>query len=98
MVSGQPAQDEFHDQLTRARLQLKKHEPDPWPLREYSINQKPTTPSGWFSEMFPDAAKNQGCPFIELVEDIGDGLKRINPIAPNIDFLAAILGGVESLG
>jgi hypothetical protein len=39
-----------------------------------------------------------GCPFIELAQDQSDGLKKINPLAPNLDFLAAILGGDERMG
>ena len=48
--------------------------------------------------MFPVQAKTHGCPFIELAEDIADGFKKINPMAPNLDFLAAILGGDEKMG
>ena len=48
--------------------------------------------------MFPVQGKIHGCPFIEMAEDIADGLKKINPLAPNLDFLAAILGGDERMG
>lgn len=98
MVSEKPTQDGFHDQLTRASLQLKKYEPGPWPLTQYATDQKPTTPSEWFSKKFPEQSRSHGCPFIELVEDSPEGLKRIHPLAPNIDFLAAILGGDEKMG
>ena len=73
-------------------------EPEPWPLKEYASDQKPETPSEWFSKMFPEQAKVWGCPFIELAEDRSDGLKKINPLAPNLDFLAAILGGDTKMG
>ncbi len=96
MVS--PTPEVIHDQLSAARLQLKKWQPDPWALREYATDRKPTTPSEWFSKMFPEQARIHGCPFIELVEDRSDGLKRVNPLAQNLDFLAAILGGDSRLG
>ena len=97
MVSATP-EILSHDQLSTARLQLKKWEPEPWPMTGYAVDQKPTTPSEWFSKMFPVQAKTLGCPFIELAEDRSDGLKKINPLAPNLDFLAAILGGDEKMG
>ena len=59
---------------------------------------QPRTPSEWFSKMFANKAKKFGCPFIELLESRMDGLTKINPLAPNLDFLAAILGGDETLG
>jgi len=94
-----PATPEIiHDQISTARLQLKKWEPEPWPLTEYAIDRKPSTPSEWFSKHFPAHAKVWGCPFIELAEDIADGLKKINPLSANLDFLAAILGGDETMG
>ena len=96
MVSAAP--EIIHEQLSTARLQLKKWEPEPWPLRDYAIDRKPTTPSEYFSKMFPEQARIFGCAFIELVEDRSDGLKKINPLAPNLDFLAAILGGDEKMG
>jgi hypothetical protein len=97
MVSANPTENAFHDQLSTARLQLKKFEPDPWALNS-GIMQAPSAPSEWFSEKFPEQAKIHGCPFIELLEDVGDGLEKINPLAPNIDFLASILGGDERMG
>jgi len=99
MVSAASTPPEvIHDQLTTAKLQLKKWEPEPWPNLQYAKYTKPTTPSEWFSCKFPDHARIWGCPFIELVEDRADGLKKINPLAPNLDFLAAILGGDERMG
>lgn len=87
-----------HDQISTAKLQLRKWEPEPWPLKDYASDQKPTTPSEWFSKMFAVQAKIHGCPFIELVDNQSDGLKKINPLAPNLDFLAAILAGDAKLG
>jgi hypothetical protein len=96
MVSATP--EVIHDQISTARLQLKKWKPEPWLLTDYAIDQKPTTPSEYFSKMFPAHAKVWGCPFIELAEDIADGLKKINPLSANLDFLASILGGDERMG
>ena len=93
-----PTEHDFQPEVAKPSLQLKKLEPDLWPLSEYAVNLTTTTPSEWFSEKFPEQAKIHGCPFIESVEDVGDGLKKINPLAPNIDFLAAILGGDEKMG
>ena len=88
----------IHDQLGAARLRLKKWQPDPWPLQDHPIDRKPTTPSEWFSKLFPEQAKTHGCPFIELVQDDVDGFKRINPLAQNLDFLAGVLGGDSKMG
>ena len=96
MVS--PTPEIIHDQLSAARLQLKKWEAERWPMMEYAVDRKPTTPSEWFSKMFPEQARIHGCPFIELVQDVADGLRRINPLAQNLDFLAAVLGGDSKLG
>jgi hypothetical protein len=96
MVSATP--EIIHDQISTARLLLKKWEADPWMFGDHAADQKPTTPSEWFSKMFPVQAKIHGCPFIELAEDTADGLKKINPQAPNLDFLASILGGDEKMG
>jgi hypothetical protein len=96
MVSATP--EIIHDQISTARLQLKKWEPEPWPMTDYAIDRKPTTPSEWFSKYFPAHAKVWGCPFLELAEDRADGLKKINPLSANLDFLAAILGGDEKMG
>ena len=88
----------IYDQLSTARLQLKKWQPEPWPNIQYANYTKPTTPSEWFSCKFPVQAQIHGCPFIELAEDIADGLKKINPLSANLDFLASILGGDEKMG
>jgi hypothetical protein len=96
MVSATP--EIIHDQISKAKLLLKKWEPEPWMFGDPGTEKKPTTPSEYFSKMFPEQAKIWGCPFIELAEDRSDGLKKINPLAPNLDFLAAILGGDSRLG
>ena len=98
MVSANPTEHDYQPEVIKPTLQLRKFQPVPWPLSDYAVVQKPATPSEWFSEKFPEQAKIHGCPFIESVEDVGDGLKQINPLAPNIDFLASILGGDERMG
>jgi len=77
---------------------LKKWEPDPFPFNDQPSYKEPTTPSEWFSFHFPEQAKIYGCPFLESFEPLGDGINHITPIAPNIDFMAAILGGDRKLG
>jgi hypothetical protein len=74
-------------------LQLKQYEAGP--LARY--DNGPATPSEWFSKLFPEQARIYGCPFIELKEETAQGLTTITPLAPNIDFLAAILGGDKKL-
>jgi hypothetical protein len=51
-----------------------------------------TTASQWFCAKFPSTAKIKGAPFLEN-SSISDGSCVINPVAPNIDFFAACLGG-----
>jgi len=86
------------DSVIGSRLQLKPYKPDPFLFGQPDYNNKPTTPSEWFSCKFPEAAKIHGTPFLELVEPIGDGINTINPLAPKIDFLTAILSGDQKLG
>jgi hypothetical protein len=86
------------NQVVGSRLQLKPYKPDPWAFNQPAYKTEPTTPSEWFGSKFQDQAKIHGCPFLEHVETLADGTTRINPIAPNIDFLAAILGGDVKLG
>jgi len=59
---------------------------------------KPTTPSEWFADKFPDQVKQYGCPFLEMRESTCDGFTRITPISINIDFFAAMVGGDSKLG
>lgn len=77
-------------------LILKKYEPIPWGFG--CDKDKPaTTPSEWFSKKFPKQAEIYGCPFIEAKQTHGMDYK-IQPLAMNDDFFAAILGGDEKLG
>ncbi len=94
MVSRSP--EELFRQLTS--LRLKKYQPAPWFMRGDVPDPEPTTPSEWFSKMFPQSAKQYGTPFLELVESIGDGLTGTIPLVPNVDFFASCLGGDAKLG
>ena len=80
------------------RLQLNSYKPDPFLFGQPDTTYTPTTPSEWFSCKFPEATKIHGCPFLELVEPLGDGINQTKPLAPNIDLLAAILSGDPKLG
>ena len=80
------------------KCQLKQYTTDRVSLNQPSYNTTPKTPSEWFSCKFPQQARIYGCPFIELVEPLGDGIYTINPVSPNIDFLASIVGGDKRLG
>ena len=75
---------------------LKLHKPvinDPF--NQYP-QQERLTPSSWFSKRFP-GQQQFGSPFLESETVNLNGLTRINPIAINEDFFAAILGGNEHL-
>jgi len=54
--------------------------------------------SQWFCFHFPDQAKKYGAPFLENRISTIDGFSSISPIAPNLDFMASILGGDKRLG
>src|ERR1022692_2730238 len=54
--------------------------------------------SHWFNFHFPETAKMYGAPFLENRSTTIDGFSSISPIAPNLDFMASILGGDKSLG
>lgn len=57
-----------------------------------------TTASQWFIRHFPDQAKQWGAPFLETNKTSIDGFTLSSPIAPNLDFMAACLGGDQRLG
>ena len=44
------------------------------------------------------ACQDLGLSHSRIGRGYSDGFKRINPLAPNLDFLAAILGGDERMG
>ena len=56
------------------------------------------TASVYFAELFPDAAKQYGCPFVEIRDVLNDGQTIVTPVSINVDFFAAVLGGDRRLG
>lgn len=92
-----PRADIVSEYLVPLTLQLKKFVPDrvAWMA---CAPKEPTTPSEWFSQKFPDHAKTFGCPFLEMIQPMGEGFNQISPISMNTDFFAAILGGDAKLG
>ena len=88
----------MNDNYIAPRLQLKQYTTDRVSLNQPSYTITPKTPSEWFSCKFPQQARIYGCPFLELVEPLGDGINTINPLSLNIDFLASIIGGDKRLG
>ena len=60
--------------------------------------RKPTTPSEWFSSKFPQQANTYGPPILEAVYAGPDHSNRVNAVALNEDFFAAMLAGDKSLG
>jgi len=57
MVSTTP--EIIHDQISIAKLLLKKWEPDPWMFADPATDKKPTTPSEYFSKMFPECQRRR---------------------------------------
>ena len=51
-----------------------------------------TTASQWFISKFPGLAKIWGAPFLENRMMTVDGFTQSTPIAPNLSFMAAVLG------
>jgi len=56
------------------------------------------TAAEWFSRKWPVEAERFGCPFLEVKCSDGMGIERVNPIALNEIFFAAILAGDRNLG
>jgi hypothetical protein len=54
--------------------------------------------SQWFIYHFQEKAKIFGAPFLENRVSTIDGFSNISPVAPNLDFMASILGGDKRLG
>src|SRR5277367_3136347 len=79
---------------TTSNLELNLPRPD-WAA---PFGKKNISPAVWFAQKFPDQATQFGCPVLEMRETSCDGFSRLTPIAPNIDFFAAMLGGDFMLG
>src|ERR1041385_3926472 len=77
--------------------------PKPIDIRSLG-DPKPTWPtefksaSDWFCQRFPTEARVFGSPFLEQHQPNVYGTTDATPLVPNIDFLAACLGGDERLG
>jgi hypothetical protein len=56
------------------------------------------TAAVYFAEMFPEAAKQHGAPFVEIRESVNEYSSVVTPISINVDFFAAALGGDHRLG
>jgi hypothetical protein len=56
------------------------------------------TATEWFCLMFPTQTKVFGSPFLEQTGQDQYGLNTSSPLVPNLDCLAACLGGDERLG
>ena len=54
--------------------------------------------SDWFCQMFPVQVRVFGSPFLEQHHGNAQGDTNITPLVPNIDCLAACLGGDDRLG
>ena len=79
--------------LTRPE-HLKLYEP-----AKFSFDKtEPKTPNGWFVQRYPQAYKNHGSPFLELVEPLDQFTVQVLPVTINHDFFAAFLGGRKDLG
>src|SRR5665213_1592566 len=81
--------------LTTQTLELNLPKPKHWIDQTTPI--QPKTPSEWFCQKFPEQAKQFGFPFLEMRETSCDGFSAVTPIAPNLDFFAAMLGGDKKL-
>jgi hypothetical protein len=55
--------------------------------------KKARTGSQWFCNLFPTNAKIYGSPFLENRTTSIEGFSDSAPVAPNVDFMASILGG-----
>ena len=64
----------------------------------HAPRQRAKTASVYFAELFPDAVKQHGCPFVEIRDQLPDGQYTITPLSINVDFFAAALGGDSRLG
>jgi hypothetical protein len=73
---------------------LKLYKPDRFNFEQ----SQPTTPNEWFVQRYPEAYRNHGSPFLELVEQMDGITSQILPVSINYDFFGAVLGGRKDLG
>lgn len=65
---------------------------------EATWQHKPKSATEWFCKMFPTQVQIFGSPFLEEQQANAHGGNSSTPVIPNVDFLAACLGGDERLG
>jgi hypothetical protein len=65
---------------------------------QHSLRPRAKTASVYFGELFPEAAKQYGCPFVEIREALNEYSSVVTPVSINLDFFAAALGGDARLG
>jgi hypothetical protein len=65
---------------------------------QQALRPRAQTASVYFAELFPDAAKQYGCPFVEIRDVQIDGSLIVTPVSINVDFFAGALGGDRRLG
>jgi hypothetical protein len=64
----------------------------------HQLRPRAKTASVYFAELFPAAAKQYGCPFVEIRDEQANGQSIVTPVSINVDFFAAALGGDARLG
>jgi hypothetical protein len=72
--------------------------PNQGQFNQNHLRPRPKTASVYFAELFPDAAKRYGCPFVEIRDVLADGRSLVTPVSINLDFFASALGGDTRLG
>jgi hypothetical protein len=87
MVSSAP--------ITRTHLELNL--PNQGEFGRHALQPRAKTASVYFAELFPDALKQYGAPFVEIRDVRSDGQSTVTPISINVDFFAAALGGDKRL-
>ena len=65
---------------------------------QHALRPRAKTASVYFAELFPDAAKQYGCPFVEIRDVQADGRSIVTTVSVNVDFFAGALGGDRNLG
>jgi len=88
MVSSAP--------ITRTHLELNL--PNQGEFGRQALRPRAKTASVYFAELFPDALKQYGAPFVEIRDVRSDGQSTVTPVSINVDFFAAALGGDRRLG
>src|ERR1039458_7049773 len=80
------------------RTHLELNLPGIGDFSQHALRPRAKTASVYFAELFPEAAKQYGCPFVEIRESVNEYSSVVTPISINVDFFAAALGGDRRLG